>query len=495
MKIVFFFFFFLSVSLFASKGYDVNVQLKVQDNIIEKIQNIIDDNQNKKIKITVERGSYILSSPSHEKQLLKLHNVHHFSFDANGSIFFINKESVGLFSFKNSSDINISNMNVDYVSLPKVQGKVLSINKKNKELLLEVRKTDIASLKNNMYNKTKRKLYGLAFQKPGILKNGATAVNWITDIKHKKDQKYVIKYKKLHNVEINDIFVLVFRYPSPLFFMVNSHNLSFSNITVYASPSGVFVASRTSNAFFDNCNVLLKRGEYLSSNAGVFHFQSSRKGPKINGCTLEGVGDDIVSFYTKPMYLLKKLSQKSFLMSEKNFLIKINDAISFFDRKNGRIVFISSVSKIKKYRKDYIVTFSKNIPTSIDYNNLRLYNRETTAKGFEIKNSIFKNSRRYGCYIKAFDGKIVNNKFINLAGSAISIKNEPTWPEGLNSENVLIQNNKIINCGYGTNSKETCIEIKFLNEKGIFKYNENRNIRAINNTCVNSRMNYLQKYR
>ncbi len=474
----------LSVSINASVKYDVNIQLNPNDNIVKKIGNIIQKNKNKSIKISLEEGRYMLSSLSKKRQLLELRNVKNFELDGNNSTLFIAKESKGFIFFRNSSNIKVSNMKIDYISKPKVHGKVISINKKNREITFKVSSNDIISLKNNLKNSADnqaKRRYGLVFDNPGILKKGATPVTFIESIKYLKEKKYILKYKKLHTVEVGDNFVIVFRYQSALFRMIDSRNLHFKNITVYSSPSGVFVGNRTSDTSFDNCNVLLKKGDYLSTNADVFHFQSSRIGPKIQNCTIEGVGDDIVALNTYPMFPLKKTGKKELLVSKKNFTIKQKDSISFFDRKIGKIILIADVLKITKYKKNYILKFNKKIPVNINPKALRLYNRETTHKEFLIKDSIFRNSRRFGCYIKAFDGKIVSNQFINLGGSAIAIKNEPRWPGGLNSQNILIKDNNISNCGYGISKTLAPIEVKFLKINGLSEYNEHKNIRIINN--------------
>ncbi len=468
---------FVFTSLYAETKYDVRVQLNPSHDIVKEITRIVKNNRDKSVYISLENATYTLaSSASTKKQLLEFNKLKNFTFDANNSKLLIKKESVGFMFFNNSTNINISNMSIDYISRPKTHGKVIAIDKKRKEIVFEALSDDIDSLKNNLKNTTKRRIYGLVFEKPGIIKEWASPVTFIESIKHLKKRKYILKYKKLHNVKINDTFVIVFRYQSALFRMTNSNNLSFKNISIHSSPSGVFVGNRTSSTFFDNCNVRLKKGDYLSSNADVFHFQSSRIGPKITNCTLEGVGDDIVALYTKPMYVVKKISKKKLLVSKNNFLIKKGDGISFFNREIGKIVFISKVTNILKSKSNFIVEFEQKLPKDIKYKNIRLYDRETTNKGFLIKDSVFKNSRRHGCYIKAFDGKIINNTFINLGGSAVAIKNEPTWPEGLNSENILIKGNNMSNCGYGINRKQPLVEIKFLKMKGISKYNEHKNI-------------------
>jgi len=162
--------------------------------------------------------------------------------------------------------------------------------------------------------------------------------------------------------------------------------------------------------------------------------------------------------------------------------MKKDDEISFFDRNKGEILFISKVLSITKFTDKYLVTFDKNISKHIQYKDLHLYNRACTNKNFIIQNSTFQKSRRYGCYIKAFDGKIINNTFKNLGGSAIAIKNEPSWPEGLNSENILIKGNAISKSGFGFFKQAALIDIKFLKLKGLSDFNEHKNIKIINNT-------------
>jgi len=55
--------------------------------------------------------------------------------------------------------------------------------------------------------------------------------------------------------------------------------------------------------------------------------------------------------------------------------------------------------------------------------------------------------RRYGVFIKASDGLIENNVFEGLSSTGIAILNTPSWPEGFWAQNLIIQSNRVSECG------------------------------------------------
>lgn len=468
-----------SLSLIAQTNNDIYVQLDNNSNLVDRINQTLKLNPNKRIKISLKKDIY------HINKLLLLNNIQSFELDGNESTFILEKESMGFMNITNSNNISVLNFSIDYSVLPNSTGKIVAIDRKNNTITFEPFENERINIEKNLLNQADKKVYCFSLSAPGIIKENGTAVTFITDAMPINGGKYLLRYKAHGALAEGDTLVIVFRYPVPVFFMNVSDKIYFNNVTVYSAPSGVFVGKEASNAQFRNCRVLIKDHRYISSNADVFHFQSSRKGPIINNCIVEGVGDDIAAFYTIPMYAVAQ-TNNSLLISEKNFIMKVGDKIDFFNDEHGEIFYSADVDTIDRNGKLWRVQFKQNIPKNIDFNMLRLYDKNCTSDGFVIQNSVFKKSRRHGCYLKASNGKVIGNIFSQLGGSAIAINNEPNWPEGLNSENILIQNNQMFDCGYGMNPKNAAmIDIKFLRLNGFSKQNVQKNIRIIDNNITN----------
>lgn len=467
--------FYFSFLLNATTNYDIYIQLDNNGDIIDKINKIIDTNKDKNIKISLKKDIYHINRP------LLLDHIQHMDFDGNGSTLILEHESIGFMSIKNSNDQKIENFSLDYAVLPNVAGRIISIDKQNRTIIFEPFEYGREDFEKNLINTAQKITYIMAMTAPGIMKEGGTVITFVSEISKITDNKYILSYSALNALAEDDTAVMVFRYPSPVFYIQSSKNISFNDITVYAAPSGVFVGQEASSVQFAKCQVLLKDNRYISANADVFHFQSSRKGPIIDQCVAQGVGDDIVAFYSVPMYAISQ-SNDSLMVLEKNFIMQKGDIIDFFNDASGTIFYSAKVENIIKNKGLITVRFNQNLPDNIDFKMLRLYDKNSSADGFVIQNSIFEKSSRYGCYLKASNGKIVGNVFNQLGGSAISIKNEPSWPEGLYSENILIQNNQMSECGYGMDPKNRMmIDIRFLKLNGLSEQKVHKNIRIINN--------------
>ena len=85
-----------------------------------------------------------------------------------------------------------------------------------------------------------------------------------------------------------------------------------------------------------------------------------------------------------------------------------------------------------------------------DKANTTVYNLSRTGNGFVLRYNTFRNSRRFGNLIKSHHGLIEGNHYEGLSSAAITIHNEPSWPEGLSSERILVRDNVIRRCGFDT---------------------------------------------
>ncbi|MDD2828448.1 MAG: right-handed parallel beta-helix repeat-containing protein [Sulfuricurvum sp.] len=484
------------ISLFyslASADY-TNYHLKKNDDIIEKIQTILSENNNSNIKISLERGEYQLSNINAMHHLLEFNNVKNFELDGNGSELIINSEHKGFIRITDSENIHFSNFSIDYSTLPNASGKIIAIDRKQHHIILKMDIDNTHYLEKNFHNTIEKKIYAFAFISPGIVKRGGTPVTFIRDIDFMPNGNAVLSYEEGNtSLEVTDNITIVFRYKQPLVNMQYSKKLYFKNITAYASPSGVFVGKEVTEPMFDGCNVLLKKGRNISSNGDVFHFQSSRAGIKISHATVEGVGDDIIALYSSPMKSESILSVNTLAVEPKNFIMQNGDRIDFFNEVSGEIFHSNTVSNIVKKNQQFYVQFSSNLPPDIDLKALKLYDRNCNSEGFSIENSIFKNSVRYGCFLlRSSGGLIKNNLFTNLGGAAISIKNIFKAQEGLNSENITIAENNMSNCGYGFVKSFPLIEIRFSKKSGVSGSDTQKSIRIIHNKMENEKLFSIQ---
>ncbi len=85
-----------------------------------------------------------------------------------------------------------------------------------------------------------------------------------------------------------------------------------------------------------------------------------------------------------------------------------------------------------------------------------MFNTSTVSANFAIRNNHFDRIRRYGNIIRASSGVIEDNLYEYISDVPIIFRNEPdNWRNGLQSTDILIRRNKIINSGFSGTAKNT----------------------------------------
>jgi hypothetical protein len=76
-----------------------------------------------------------------------------------------------------------------------------------------------------------------------------------------------------------------------------------------------------------------------------------------------------------------------------------------------------------------------------------IYNLNTACNYFVFRNNYFHDGRRHGFAIKASYGLIESNRIERISGTAFAIYNLANHPEGFWSRNLVIDGNRIEECG------------------------------------------------
>jgi hypothetical protein len=136
--------------------------------------------------------------------------------------------------------------------------------------------------------------------------------------------------------------------------------------------------------------------------------------------------------------------------------VRLGDSLAFFRPQTGEVLVEADVVLIE----NDIITLSKPVPglniappgTTFDRQGWRIYdhayNQSATGNYFVYRNNYMHDGRRFGCNIKASYGLIENNRFERLSDCVLSIQNEPGWPEGFWSRNLVIRNNRMLDCAF-----------------------------------------------
>jgi hypothetical protein len=256
-----------------------------------------------------------------------------------------------------------------------------------------------------------------------------------------------------------------------------ARDASVINVTAYSGPSGFITAPRSSGLNVYDSHVQIKNGNWKSMNADSIHVQASRIGPWIENSSFAGVSDDIMNFYQFPDSILKSeidLQQgtTSVWLKKRNKdgelstpLLKEDspgDHITIYDPLTGNTV---AESRILQRRLEpltgnlqdgevLVVVLDRvlQLPTGTSPTDLYVYNKDCSG-AFVISDSTLSDSRRYGNFLMASNGQLINNTYIGLGDQAIAGHNDVDLSIGLFSENILIAGNEFIENGVSRRSK------------------------------------------
>ena len=189
-------------------------------------------------------------------------------------------------------------------------------------------------------------------------------------------------------------------------------------------------------------------------------------GPWVENCVFEGLSDDCVNFYMRPFFvasgegrswvIVKKPGHQSdaTVPADATFFI-VGETIGFFDATRSQLTgqgkVVSYDAATGRLVLDAVI---EGVSPGLNWQNTQVYNL-SMGGGFVLRGNRFANSRRFGIFLKCGSGLIEDNVFEGLSASAVTMHNEPTWPEGLWCRGVTVRNNRISDCGFGAGYMDT----------------------------------------
>ena len=234
----------------------------------------------------------------------------------------------------------------------------------------------------------------------------------------------------------------------------NSERVTYYGITSYATGGGGHYTSFSdSELAILHCKELIKEGRWFGGNADGVHAKANRIGPWIEDLVVDGIGDDSIAFYTRPAKIhVPHLNgnPRVFLFHDDAFNLEPGNEVVFFNPRKG-VYFSEAIVKESSVEGGYHrVVFDRDIPmpekTGPDLKLTdQVWNRSKSCGDFMVRNCRLTNVRRFGVVFRAMRGVVENNYIEGTSSSGIISLNEPYWPNGPRSSDILIQNNTIKN--------------------------------------------------
>ena len=406
------------------------------------------------VLLLFENGTYDIFPSGSSSHALQMNDANGVLWDGQNAEFIVHDPTVGFLSLLRCKNTILKDFSVDYATLPFSQGVVTKVDVANGYFEFVVEDNFPVPTISNFMNAPQR--WGMFKNAKGGLKEGTRNLiphNLFFESIGPRTYRYGNQNANtLVNAEVGDYFVHIGRYNgSTIIRNTGGKNLTYLNITGYASPSGGFNSRDSEEWNVINCQIKLKEGRVHTLNADAMHTNGNKIGPWVENCLFEGFSDDFMNIkYTRRT--IKEIHSATQITVENS--VDVGENMEFYNPRDGEFLGSALVNNVENLGSNL---FKLTLSTAINLTTLnddddqladKAYIESRSNESFIFRNNIVRNSRRYGILIQSKYALIENNLFQNLSGAGIRIENGVDWKEGFRADQIEIRNNRFENCGY-----------------------------------------------
>ena len=450
----------------------INVELKGSGEALPALRAAFEktmelNRSGRSVKIMVPKGNYTLTPGKGTemdvfgKECFLLRNAANIVVDFGGSTFGIKRWGIAFLRTDKCRDVAFMNATVDWdEEIPFNQTIVTAKDEKTNKVTVRVEE-GFAEFDAPYFAKSENS-FAIIMDAvtPGRMKPGTPIhFSFRKEAVKRGDRLWEFEVHGKNNIKYFDIGdrVIKFARDNGAQSLCDSHDserVTYYEITSYTTGgSGHYTAFRDSELAILHCSELIKEGRWFGGNADGVHAKANRIGPWIEGLIVDGIGDDSIAFYTRPSKIHAAHiggNPRCFLFYDESFNLEAGDDVVFFNPRQGIYFAEAAVVESKIEGGYHRVVFDRDLPmpgkigpdlTLTD----QVWNRSKTCGDFMIRNCRLSNVRRYGMVFRALRGVAENNSIEGTSASGILSLNEPYWPNGPMSSNILIQNNTLKN--------------------------------------------------
>jgi hypothetical protein len=487
---------------------DITIKVK-NDNLkqsLKKAQELT--KQNKIVCLDFIENEYYLA-PS-EKCFVELKNTNNLILKGNGAIIMLLSANQSFCLIEECNNITISGFTVDYPKeMTFLQGKIIDSNTNSgyidvtvepgfptydDKYFIENDEAPIMLLDPNINGRLKnqvpdyyqidmkniKKLGGRSYRL--FFKNVTISVEGNKNYLHSAITNNIAKH-----FTVGDRYVHTTRSNKAGFigYIKGGSSVTFYDITNHGVGHFHYAGYLCSDMKFLKVNALMKDKWWWQGNADGIHLRSNRIGPWIENVFFEGIGDDAIALYARPM-TIKSIwpngNKKTLELNSEHFYLSSGDEVSFFNPRDGKIILETTVKTVNQQ----LIEFYDDIPDDLVTKGIiqevdQIWNRSASCGDFVVRNSTFRGVRRFGTVFRAKRGLIERCNYESCSTAAIVFTNETQYPNGLYCSNIIIRNNVIKDCGFA-NTSAAAIFMKF-----------NR-LKQLSNNSLNDFFNHTESY-
>ena len=237
--------------------------------------------------------------------------------------------------------------------------------------------------------------------------------------------------------------------------------LTYRNIEVNHSPASAFGDSFSERTCYVGVTVRPTGGDLFTTTADGIFTTNQRNGPWIEGCLLQGVGDDAVVLKNNVGFF-KSATQdpkRPYRIGARDawFSVLPGDRLAVYDMSKRTLVSRHKVTSVSSERPmgDKNVALGPPLQAIAGNDDLWIYNLSNQCNGFVLKGNTFMDHRRWGVLCSGADGSIVSNRFVRSQNAAIYLVNSDNYfanKTGAVPRNIEVVGNRFEDCWHAENA-------------------------------------------
>ena len=251
-----------------------------------------------------------------------------------------------------------------------------------------------------------------------------------------------------------DAFVYLARQGGHALACYRSPGTSVRDVHVCAANAVAFALIESDAARITRCRVAVKPGSrrLVSTNADGVHAQGCRVGPAVADCTFSRMMDDGVNIYAPPVEILALRSNQDVVVAGGSS-IRTGDRLEFSDPVSGRLTGVRRVktARLSSSGAKLHLTLTAPVPglsaSVLDGIPDAAFNLDASGEGYLIRNNRFTRHRGHAMRLHTGRGIVEGNRIRHTSRDGILVSNDPDWPEGPHTRNLILRGNTLESTG------------------------------------------------
>lgn len=246
------------------------------------------------------------------------------------------------------------------------------------------------------------------------------------------------------------------------FYATRCHTLVYRDIEINHSPGALFTDQFSERTCYVGITARPAGNDLFTSTADGIFTTNQRNGPWIEGCHLQGLGDDAVVLKNNVgFYKGASLDpRRSYCIGAGKgwFSVLPGDRLAAYDMSRRLLISeheVASVSSTLPWG-DKNVALAPALSVDEGDENVWIYNLSNQCNGFVLRNNTFRDHRRWGVLCSGANGSILSNHFERSQNSAIYLVNSDNYfanQTGAPARNVEIIGNRFDRCWHAENAQ------------------------------------------